>query len=92
MAVFAIIPTDAATKSTLDQRINSLIPKEDVLKLPLGQWFIAYKGTSKDLSNALGITKGEDTSGIVIAVASYWGRATNDIWEWLEAKLKWLIA
>ena len=87
MAVFAVIPTMQPT-TALDTRINIKIPKADALKLPLGEWLIAYNGTSKDLSDVLGISEGETIGGVVISISSYYGRATTDVWEFIQSKLK----
>ena len=56
---------------------------------PLGnnEWLVASRAvTSKEISDALGISDGRNGYGIVIAMNGYWGWATNDIWEWIAAK------
>lgn len=88
MAVFAVIPTSQPT-AALDQRILGVIPKGDALRLPLGEWLIAYNGTSKELSDALGISEAQTIpGGVVISITSYFGRATTDVWEFFQTKLK----
>ncbi|MCX7112379.1 MAG: hypothetical protein NTX45_20070 [Proteobacteria bacterium] len=59
--------------------------KIDALMVKPGQWFVSFKGTSQQLSDLLGITKGETESAIVLAVSGYYGRASTSIWEWLKA-------
>lgn len=87
MPVFAILPED---NSKLEPRIKTIIPHGDYLLLPSGSWLVSYPGTSKELAERLGMALSEDfiTSGIVVAITSYWGRATPDVWEWLQLKLK----
>ena len=61
--------------------------KDNFLKVGPGQWLVAGSGTSVDVSNILGITTGETSSGIVVSINSYYGRASTNIWEWLKVKL-----
>lgn len=50
------------------------------------QWFVSYKGTSKELSDLLGITSNNDGStGIVVAISGYYGRAPTNVWEFVAA-------
>ena len=51
-----------------------------------GQWFVSFKGTSKELSDLLGIpgSNGGQT-GVVVAVSGYYGFAPNDVWEFIAA-------
>jgi hypothetical protein len=53
-----------------------------------GQWFVSAQGTTKDICDQLGISDGTNGTGIVVAVASYWGRASADLWPWLGEKLQ----
>lgn len=61
--------------------------KDNFLKVGPGQWFVAASGTSVDVSNTLGITTGATSTGIVLSINSYYGRASTNIWEWLKVKL-----
>ena len=88
MPVFAILPADNAK---LQPKIETIIPPGDRLLLPGGGWLVSHTGTTKELAEILGISisDGNDTTpGIVVAITSYWGRATPDVWEWLQLKLK----
>jgi hypothetical protein len=88
MPVFAILPVD---NTKLKPKIESTIPHGDYLFLASNSWLVSYSGTSKELAENLGISpsEGNDTTpGIVVAITSYWGRATPDVWEWLQLKLK----
>jgi hypothetical protein len=57
------------------------------LKVGPGQYLVAGKGTAIDISNALGITDGKNGSGIVLSTSSYYGRAENNVWEWMRIKV-----
>ena len=87
MPVFAILPAD---NTKLKPKVEATIPQGDRLQLPGGGWLISHTGTSKELAELLGISADNDytTLGIVVAITSYWGRATPDVWEWLQLKLK----
>jgi len=85
MALFAIIaPPDNA-------RIGPAIESNFAGKFMRawnGQWFISASGTPQSISEQLGIADGSNGAGIVMVVASYWGRANPDLWPWLSSELK----
>lgn len=89
MPVFAILPENS---EKLKPRIETAISHGEYLFLPSKNWLVSYSGTSKELADLLGITTVDDsnftTAGIVVAISSYWGFATPDVWEWLQLKLK----
>lgn len=59
---------------------------ENHLKVGAGQWIVAAQGTAADVSNILGITSGTVGPGIVCLIGGYYGRAANNIWEWMASK------
>ena len=82
MANFIVIPL-----SKENQLLNELIPEKfgnACLCLPNGDWLISYAGTSKQLSDELGISDGSNGSTVIVNFSGYWGYADNDIWEWLN--------
>jgi len=58
------------------------------LKVGPGQWLVAGSGTAVDVSNLLGITTGVSGLAIVSLIGGYFGRAPNNIWEWMASKGK----
>ena len=83
MTIFAIIPTRD------EHQIEAALSKQssDVLqwmKLPRGEYLASYKGTTIELCNILGITEGVSGLAVVFATSSYYGRASNDTWEWIK--------
>lgn len=81
MANFIIIPTTGNTN------IDDDLPKKfgnKALRLPQGEWLVSYAGTSKQLSDDIGISDNTSGSAIVLNISGYWGRASTDIWEWLK--------
>jgi hypothetical protein len=86
MANFIVIPLSKDNK-----RLNSLIPDRfgnDSYCLENGDWLLSYSGTSKQLSDELGITEDNHGTAVVLNFAGYWGRANPDIWEWLNEHSK----
>ena len=84
MTLFAILGHDENPK--LEAALAVHFP-DNFLKIGAGQWLVAGKGTSVDVSNVLGISDGSSGSAIVVSVASYYGRAASNIWEWMKVKL-----
>ena len=81
MATFVIIPTTGNTG------INNTIPTRfgnASFQLPQGQWLVAYDGTSKQLSDELGISDCAEGGAVVLSFSGFWGRASNDVWEWIQ--------
>ena len=87
MTVFVYAP-DKPQLPAIAQRINAIIPAGNAYLLPGGVWIISYEGTSRALSDAIGLSEGTPSSGVVFAASSYWGHAAKDVWEWLGTKTK----
>lgn len=80
MSIFVIIPTQAST-ALLSEKIKSLGLSS--FKLPEGEILVAFTGTTKALSDTIGISDGSVGNAIVVSVSSYYGRTTPDTWEWM---------
>lgn len=81
MATFAIIPLSG------DLKLQETLPSKFGNKtfcLPKGEWLVSYDGTSRQLSDELGISDNKDASAMVVNFSAYWGRAGNDVWEWIK--------
>ena len=85
MAIFTVVATGDIAK--LAAAIRQEFP-EDHLAVSPDVWLIAAGGIAKDVSDRLGITEGQNGTGIVFAMSGYYGFASNAIWEWLTLKLK----
>ena len=70
----------------LEQAIVKNFPN-DYLAISPNEWLVAASGTAKNISDTLGITDGTSGGGVVFSTSGYFGRANNQIWEWLLAKL-----
>lgn len=84
MTIFVIIAqgdnqplTDALAK-TFPGNFLSIAP---------AQWLVASMGTAKEICDKLGITQGDVSNVIVFSVSGYFGRAPNNVWEWISVKL-----
>ncbi|QHC93885.1 hypothetical protein PspR84_04340 [Pseudomonas sp. R84] len=80
MSIFVVIPTDAS-KGTGAWIANSGLQH---FVLPNGEYVVSFVGTSKELSDRLGISEGNSGNAIVFSVSSYYGRTTPDTWEWIK--------
>ncbi len=51
-------------------------------------FFVATVGeTSQQVGEKLGFGADNLSSGIVVPVTAYWGRANPNLWEWIQAKM-----
>lgn len=60
--------------------------KDSVYRVAEGQWFVDFEGTSKQLSDQIGITDGNLGGAVVMSVSNYFGYGPTDMWEWLSIK------
>ncbi len=90
MALFVVLALDKSA-STIEAAIAKEFP-ENYYKIEPGKWFVAAKLiTAKQMSDRLGITNDENDdglTGVVITVRGYFGRGSQDMWEWVAAKSK----
>jgi hypothetical protein len=91
MPIFVLLPQNPDAQAKLPAAVARAYPDANKA-LANHNWLVAGKGTAQDVSANLGITS-KDNSGpgpvgttIVFEVASYYGRATTDIWDWVKAK------
>jgi hypothetical protein len=86
-ALFAIINVDAP--AVIAAKLESLHAWLH-LQVAEGQWLVIAPAatTSKEVSDALGITNAEPvlSNGIVLRVESYFGRTAGSTWEWIRNK------
>jgi hypothetical protein len=80
--LFAVL--SQGNPDTLARSIEKHFP-DDSYAFGRGQWLVLARGTTKGLSDKLGISDGLVGPGIVLSVNNYFGWADADIWEWLEA-------
>lgn len=82
--LYAVIPLQLPDLTILSSKIKSLeIPVYESLAPSV--YFVSYKGTTQELSAALGY--GDDKTigtGVVLPVSNYFGYAPKDLWEWLR--------
>jgi len=86
MSIFVILPQNEPAQLALPAVIERAFPNAH-RRLPNHVWLVAGKGSAQDISNQLGITaKDGPGTAVVFEVASYYGRASKDIWDWVKAK------
>lgn len=83
MTTFIISPSDQSSQQRAEL--------DEIIKAQFGNkchpfsngWLVAYDGTSRQLSDALGISDGNFGSALVLNFSGHWGRAPSDLWEWI---------
>jgi len=88
MALFVVLALDNSA-SVIEASIAKEFP-EDYYKIEPGKWFVkAQLVTAKQVSDRIGITNDQNAdgfTGVVLGVRGYFGRAPQDMWEWIAAK------
>jgi hypothetical protein len=90
MSIFVVLSQE--NNPLLEAKIAEKFPL-DYYKLTSTQWVISSKETVKQLSDKLEITiettkNGPIGSAIIFSISTYWGRASNDFWEWIKVKME----
>lgn len=86
MSIFLITPIAEPAKVAASVKANfadDCYPVSNTQSL-----LVHYSGTTKELSDKLGISTGENGTGIIVSFSSYYGRAPTDIWEWIKSRLE----
>lgn len=86
MPAFVVVATRRPT-TKLAARMAETLPSETVLKLNETAWLVAYEGTTRALSEVMGIRGGETDPGVVCKISNYSGRAASEVWEFLGEHL-----
>lgn len=91
MTIFAVLmPTPQLALAT---KIASEFPSNH-LKITDTQWLISEASTAADVSKRLGIADPANLSApmvgqaIVFATSGYFGRAPQNVWDWIKIKLE----
>ena len=84
--MFMVVATSGADKVRV---AVEKLGAETYYELKSDTWLILFDGTTRKLSEEIGIRNGTNGSGVVAAIAGYSGRASSELWEWL--KVKWPI-
>ena len=83
MGIFIIFNVSAIDK--VRDAIASEMPN-NFLEVTPGQWFVSADGTAQEVSDRLKISTGESGSAIVVSMGGYYGRTSNNVWDWIKAK------
>lgn len=85
MAIYAIIAQPNANSEKLPGAIARAF-KDDHLQLADGSWLVSTNAPVKEVSDKIGVTDGSNGAAVIVEVASYYGRAGNNIWAWVKNK------
>ena len=81
--LFAVIPFSPL--ESLNEHLDRL--GETVYRAHGPQvYFVSYAGTTRQLTEVLGLSDGKSGTGIVLPVSNYSGFAPADLWEWLTLR------
>lgn len=83
MEILAVVAIGDATK--LVTAVQEKYPQEHT-QVTHNVYLVAGGGIAKDVSDRLGISEGISGTGLVFAMAGYFGYASNAIWEWVKLK------
>lgn len=87
MAVFAVIAS--SNPEQMSALIAEKIPPQDYHQIDDKSWFVSSPEgvvTPKELSDFLGISKGDAGRVIILHVSSYYGFHNRNTWDWLSVK------
>ena len=84
MPVFVIVAE--ANERTLSERIRETFPEAARYRLTTNAWLVDYEGTTRALSEALGMRSAspDRITAIAFPISNWSGFFTNDVWEWLK--------
>ena len=61
---------------------------EDYIQIRPGQWFLVFSGTTRQVSDKLKETPGNEAgAAVIVSVNGYYGRTSSQVWEWVAAKV-----
>jgi hypothetical protein len=86
MTVFAIM--NVANPAAMSNALQAHFP-DDHIKISANEFLVAARGqTARNISDKLGVTEASTIgSAIIFTTSGYYGRAPNNVWEWVSAKL-----
>jgi hypothetical protein len=94
MPIYLITPL-ANNAQAIGRAVREHIHADDAYELQTNSgWLVAFKGTSVELCNLIGITPATGTaaqaigSAMVTSIGSYYGRGSTLMWEWLKTRFE----
>ncbi len=94
MPIFLVTPL-SSNADQVGQSVRENLPEDDRFELPQRSgWLVVHRGTTVELSNAIGITApgGKPTDGLgsalVTSIGSYYGLGGTQMWEWLKTRFE----
>jgi hypothetical protein len=85
MALFLITPISDPKK--VMESVKENFPSDYFQINGTNSLLVHSSGTTKELSDRLKITEGENGTGIVVSFLNYYGRGQTDMWEWIQSRL-----
>jgi hypothetical protein len=85
MTVFLVLQQSGLNSQKLSEAVAKAYPN-DTYALGNNGWIVSGTGTAQEVSDKIGISGGENGSGIVVEIASYYGRTNPAVWSWIKNK------
>ena len=84
MSIFVVFRVSDPAK--MGQAVARVFPQNH-LSLKDDEWLISYPGTVKEVSDKLELVPGgQNGAAMVFSMASYFGTAEPNVWEWIRTK------
>ena len=90
-SIYAVLAPPENRK--VEHALNHRITKGDALVIGPGQYLVAFGGTTRELSDALGVTDAISAPGpvgpaVIFKVSDFYGSAASELWEWLSSQMR----
>jgi hypothetical protein len=87
MSIFVVL--SHTNNSKLEEAIKEKFPS-DYYKISPGQWLISTGGTSRELTESIGLIDKEKglSPAVIFSISSYYGMWSTDLWEWIRVKME----
>ncbi len=88
MAIFQVTPL-AGNAGAIGAALANAEPKLDFYKIAADSWLVSFHGTVKELCEIIGVgdVPRLDGAALVVRTNAFYGRADNDMWEWMASRL-----
>jgi hypothetical protein len=94
MPVYLVTPL-ARNADQVGEAVKKHITPDDAYELQgRSGWLVFHRGTSMELSNAIGVTSPEGKPqsdlgpAMVTSIGSYYGLGSTAMWEWLKTRFE----
>lgn len=92
MPLYLATPLYQNAKEALIATVINQIDEHDRYQIKNGGWLIKFSGTSRELSEKLGVTGPQGATSVgsvlIVSINGYYGRGPTDMWEWIKTRME----